>query len=198
MILIVAAMKEEVFKIIENNQRKDIDIIITGVGKVNAAMKLSEYLTNHKVNKIINLGFVGGNINYQVNDIVVVDKAIYHDFDLSMFGYKKGQVPNYPELFEPDKSLYVAALKRLKTAKEGFLYTGDCFMTENIIEPSVFDMEGASLFQVAHYFKVPMLSVKLVSDVIGSKDHIDQYKTFEQEIGATLLLDVFNKLVEVL
>ena len=89
MILFVVAMYEEGNDILQDSIYKN-DLIITGIGKTNAAMRITEFLSNHDVDYIVNIGFAGGNIAYEVNDIVIVEKATYHDFDLSLFGYKKG------------------------------------------------------------------------------------------------------------
>ena len=194
MTLIVAAMKEEVEEILKI-KTKDTDVIITGIGKVNAAMKLSAYLSTHKVDKIINLGFAGGNIAYEVNDIVVIDQTLYHDFDLSLFGYEKGQVPGFPKVFITDENLKKSIKNSLQKAKTGILYTGDYFMSEPVEQAAVFDMEGASLYQVAHYFSTPIISVKVISDVIGMKDHYKNYKTFEQTQGAHLLANVYKDII---
>lgn len=194
MILVVVAMKEEASEILKIEKLKH-DVIVTGVGKVNAAMKLAEYLSKNRVHKIINIGFAGGNKTYDVNDVVIIDYAKYHDFDLTMFGYEVGQVPGFPESFKPDQNMLRVALKILKNAKRGHLFTGDYFMTSEVVEPTVFDMEGTSLFQVAHYFNVPMISVKLISDVIGLDEHIENYKAFEQSKGSHLLANICKDLI---
>ena len=195
MILFAVAMYEEANHILEDSIYKN-DLIITGIGKVNAAMKLTEYMANHKVSYIINIGFAGGNIAYDVNDIVIVEQALYHDFDLSLFGYKKGQVPGYPEAFSSHPYLLEKVKNVFPNAKIGRLYTGDYFMTNKVDEPAVFDMEGTSLYQVAWHFKVPIISIKLISDVIGMDDHYQSYKTFEQTKGAKILHDIYIKIKE--
>lgn len=195
MILFAVAMYEEANHILEDSIYKN-DLIITGIGKTNAAMKLTEYMANHKVNYIVNIGFAGGNIAYDVNDIVIIDQASYHDFDLSLFGYKKGQVPGYPEVFKSNPYLIEKVKSVFPNAKMGHLYTGDYFMTDKVEEPAVFDMEGTSLYQVAWHFKVPIISVKLISDVIGMEDHYQSYKTFEQTQGAKILHDIYKKIKE--
>ncbi|MCD4827230.1 MAG: 5'-methylthioadenosine/S-adenosylhomocysteine nucleosidase [Acholeplasmataceae bacterium] len=196
MILIVSAMQEEVIEIKKINSDK-FNCLVTGIGKVNAALKLSEYLSKHKVDYIINLGFAGGNIAYDVNDVVLINQAAYHDFDLTLFGYKKGQVPGFPEVFGSNTDMVNAIKEKLDYVKDGFLFTGDYFMTEPIEKPSVFDMEGTSLFQVAHYYNIPMVSLKLISDVIGMKDHFKSYKVFEQTTGSHVLAKICKDLLEV-
>lgn len=195
MILFVVAMYEEGNEILQDSIYKN-DLIITGIGKTNAAMKLTEYLSQHDVDYIINIGFAGGNIAYEVNDVVIVNHASYHDFDLRLFGYKKGQVPGYPEIFSSNPYLLDKIINALPHAKMGHLYTGDYFMTDRVDEPAVFDMEGTSLYQVAWHFKVPIISVKLISDVIGMDDHYNSYKSFEQTQGAKMLHDIYKKIKE--
>lgn len=195
MILFVVAMYEEGNEILQDSIYKN-DLIITGIGKTNAAMKLTEYLSQHDVDYIVNIGFAGGNIAYEVNDVVIVDHASYHDFDLRLFGYKKGQVPGYPEIFSSNPYLLDKINNALPHAKMGHLYTGDYFMKDRVDEPAVFDMEGTSLYQVAWHFKVPIISVKLISDVIGMDDHYNSYKSFEQTQGAKMLHDIYKKIKE--
>lgn len=195
MILFVAAMHEEVSEIIKDLD-PHVDVLITGIGKVNAAMNLQAYLSKNNVDKIINIGFAGGNKSYNVNDIVVINEASYHDFDLSLFGYKKGQVPGFPAVFKSDETLEKYANSKLKNIKKGHLFTGDYFMTIPVEEPSVFDMEGSSLYHVAYQNHVPIISIKIISDVIGMEDHYQSYKTFEQTIGAHMLYDIYKKIKE--
>ncbi len=195
MILFVAAMKEEISEIIKD-KHPNTDVLLTGIGKVNAAMKLTHYIAKHKVDKIINIGFAGGNMTYDVNDIVLIEKTIYHDFDLSLFGYKKGQVPGYPAVFNSNKEMLEMAQKAFNNVKKGDLYTGDYFMVTPISNPAVFDMEGASLYQVAHTYQIPIISIKIISDVIGMDDHYKAYKTFEQTKGAQMIHHIYEKIKE--
>jgi adenosylhomocysteine nucleosidase len=41
------------------------------------------------------------------------------------------------------------------------------------------------------------MSIKIISDVIGMKDHFKHYKVFEQTSGAHLLAKVFKDVLEV-
>jgi adenosylhomocysteine nucleosidase len=194
MMLFVAAMASEV-SAIPKEKKSDHDLIITGVGKVNAAATLSRYLSSHTVDCIVNLGFAGATHPYQVGDLVIIEEASYHDFNLTMFGYEKGQVPGMPPQFHSDSKLKQHLKSRIMHAKTGILYTGDVFMTE--IQPGRFlvDMEGAALYHVAHMHQIPIISVKVVSDVIGSEKHIEQYQQFEEHQGAQALLKVYQMLV---
>jgi len=193
MILVVMAMKEEAKKILEN-QSSNKKVLLTGIGKVNAASKLSAFLATNRVDAIYNLGFAGASKPYEVGDIVLIENAIYHDFDLTLFGYKKGQVPGLPEIFESSISLMDKTKLTLDSIKTGRLFTGDYFMTEEKEESFIVDMEGAALYHVAYQFNIPILSIKVISDVMGMDDHFDSYKKFEREFGAQTLLKIYQSL----
>lgn len=209
MILLIAAMQSEIdaitnnltlkgtypFKVYEGvYQNKNVLLIISGIGKTNASSALSYMLTLHpKIKQIINIGIVGGH-KVDLYDAYIVSEATYHDVDLTMFNYEYGQIPKYPTLYLTDTVL----LKKLHNFKHTRLYTGDIFSTKPIHQnPYIVDMEGASLYQVAHNFKYPILSVKVVSDVIGMPNQLKSYAKSEEKLAQDLS-KVLNKVLEVL
>ena len=191
MILVIAAMQEEIKEITKSIQ-PNTHVIVTGVGKVNAAMRLTDMIQKERIEAIINVGFAGATKDYSIGDVVLIKQTKYHDFNLSMFGYAPGQVPGYPTYFESDKTWLKNIKKHLPYIKEGNLLTGDCFMTGDVEGHSLFDMEGTALYQVAHHFQIPIVSIKVVSDVIGMDDHVINYKKFEAEHGAVLLKNIYS------
>ena len=85
---------------------KDVVIVKSGIGKVNAALCAQALILKFGVKKVINTGIAGAFAKgLGVFDFVVSTGAVYHDFDTTAFGYKKGQVPGMPEFFEADKAL---------------------------------------------------------------------------------------------
>ncbi|MBN2267923.1 MAG: 5'-methylthioadenosine/S-adenosylhomocysteine nucleosidase [Acholeplasmataceae bacterium] len=193
MILCCIAMEDEM-KYIVNHRSFNTKLILTGIGKVNAASHLAESIARNHVEKIINLGFAGASNGYEVGDLVLVERASYHDFDLTMFGYEKGQVPGCPSYFQSDHELVEDVLKKYPHIKRGELFTGDYFMTHDLDHKVIVDMEGAALYQVAHAFNVPIISIKVISDIIGH-GNTEAYDTFNAEHGAKLLEEVYSKLI---
>ena len=188
--LIVAAMKEEAAVI------KHHEVLLTGIGKVNAASKLTEALMKHEVEAIYNVGFAGASHHYDVGDVIIIESAAYHDFDLTLFGYELGQVPGCPAVFESNDKLLKEAINRLPKAKLGRLYTGDYFMTNPVDKPYIVDMEGAALYQVAYLKHMPIISIKVISDIVGMDNHYENYKVFEKEKGAKKIAEIVNLLVK--
>jgi len=191
--LVVCAMETEA-KYIINNQKDDVKVIVTGIGKVNAATKLTQFIEQNKVDVIYNIGFAGASHHFNVFDIVIINEAMYHDFDLSLFGYVKGQVPGFPKSFISNKKLLETTNGLFPNSKTSSLFTGDYFMTEKKDTDFVCDMEGAALYQVASIYKIPILSIKVISDIIGENNHFDNYKKFEENDGAVQISNIFNKL----
>ncbi|MBE0700258.1 MAG: 5'-methylthioadenosine/S-adenosylhomocysteine nucleosidase, partial [Acholeplasmataceae bacterium] len=170
----------------------DTYLLVTGIGKVNAASRLAYVLATQPVDTIYNIGFAGATTPFQIADVVLIEEACYHDFDLTLFGQQKGQVPGCPPRFSSDLNLIKDVKAKIKNLKTGQLYTGDKFMTEVIETSFLADMEGTSLFQVAFQHQKPIISIKIVSDIIGSNDHINTYKAFESSIGSSLLKQVLD------
>lgn len=165
-------------------------VVITGIGKTNASFVLSYVLAKYNINLVVNLGFVGAYGDFNIGDKVAVKEAKYHDFDLSLFGYEHGQVPNMPTYYKTEEKLFKTHLNAYNSA---LLLTGDYFQTKPINDNFIADMEGASLFQVCHLLNVPIISIKVVSDVINRENHFDEYKDFESN-GSKYIKEIYDSL----
>jgi adenosylhomocysteine nucleosidase len=177
MTLIVVAMKDEVQSWYQGTEcsvqiNAQTRLLITGIGKVNAAAKLTEAILKYKVSKIINIGVSGGTKPLKLHTIYQVDKAYYHDAHAEAFGYKPYQIPSMPEYYISDELLNTIHQKKV-TLNQAHLYTGDEFVTEEKGFFGLIDMEGCALFQVAYLHHIPIVSYKLVSDVIGNTSYHD-------------------------
>lgn len=197
MILIIGAMASEteaISHLIENPDNFTLNgknvvtgeinshpvmVMTTGVGKVNAAFGLTSVLSSYPVEYVINVGLVGGFKPLASGDMVLVKEASYHDFDLSIFGYDKGQVPQLPTNYKTDSRLLDQIQNKLSLPLVK-LYTGDTFLTKVIEENTICDMEGAAYFQVAYLLNTKLVSVKIISDIVGEASQLEDYSAFEQ------------------
>lgn len=196
MILVVAAMEVEAIDLIGNMELiekkpfpiyvgqilgKPLRIVISGIGKANAAGALSYVLSKYDIDFILNIGFVGG-YKLSINKPYLISRSMYHDFDLSLFGYEKGQVPKLPSYFS--SSLESLLEVRYPVVQ---LYTGDYFSIDaHSSEPYASDMEGNAFYQMAYRFNKPIIALKIVSDVIGTNNQLDSYKLSEKKLGSIL------------
>lgn len=195
--LFVFAMQDERASVTSRQEEvvydDNIYYLKTGIGKVNAASSLTKFLENHDIDQIINIGLAGSVSNHDVLDVVIIKQAYFHDVDATLFGYPKYQVPGMPLTYESDPQL-LETCKKISFQFIDTLYTGDQFITQKMPFEGVVDMEGAALYQVAYLYHKPIVSIKVVSDVIGKKS----YQSFEMNQGSERIANIVKQLKEVL
>lgn len=207
---IIAAMEEELKLLVENLEDKSQETVLSnvyysgrygehelvlvqsGVGKVMSAMSVAILVESFKVDAIINTGSAGAvATGLNVGDVVVADTLVYHDVDLTAFGYDYGQMSMQPLYFHSDKtfvSTFEAVLsKEEMTSKVGLIVTGDSFIAGqekiDVIKghfPQVLavEMEGAAIAQAAQATGKPFVVVRAMSDTAAHDANI----TFDEFI----------------
>ena len=86
---------------------RDAVVVRSGIGKVNAAVCTQILIDDFKTDIVINTGVAGGLYSeLNVGDIVISSDALYHDFDVTGFGYEEGVIPRMnASTFTADKVL---------------------------------------------------------------------------------------------
>ena len=164
---------------------RDVVVVRSGVGKVNAAVCTQILIDEYKADYIINTGIAGAlDKRLDIGDIVISEDAIYHDVDATVFGYQYGEVPRLKVVaFPADKKLMSAALSSCKnvgldvSVYKGRITSGDRFVSSmsdknNIIKNvggMCAEMEGAAIAQVSYINKVPYVIVRAISDRADGK-----------------------------
>ena len=162
-----------------------------GIGKVNAARTTQILIDKFDIEYIINVGSAGGlNSKLNIGDIVIGDKLVQHDFDLTAFGYEKGYIPEIGKLFESDQKI-VEKAKNIDLEDvniiTGIIASGDIFckstdLKENIIKEFKADcveMEGAAIAQVCCLNDIPFIIIRSISDIPNNNNEIDFEKYLE-------------------
>lgn len=160
----------------------NVVIIKSGVGKVNAAICAQQLIDKFDCDCILNVGIAGaiaGNVN--VGDIVLAEKAQYHDFDATAAGYEIGGIPNMPtSQFFADKNLIAAFEKAAQncngTYHVGTIASGDTFVANDEQKEQIYkntsalcvEMEGAAIAHTCSANNVPFAIVRSISD--GAND----------------------------
>ena len=175
-ILIVCALEIETQGQLDNYFDDERQILYTGVGKVNATLKLTQRLHSsylHYLPKmpelVINYGTAGSR-ELPVGELVDCTQFIQRDMDATQFGFLRGQTP-----FEETDSLYNGKSIIVLDSNSEFnpigkhyvCGTGDNFVDniEDEIEyVDVFDMEAYALAKVCSYYYVPFISFKYITD----------------------------------
>lgn len=163
---------------IKKHNNNDLVLTKTGVGKVFSSM-ITQHLIDYFSPDIVIFTGVAGSINPNINigDIVIAEKCVQYDLDVTELGFEIGSIP-YTDYryFESDKNLVELALKTKDSnvIKKGTVLTGDMFITDNNISKhnesfiklngDIIEMEGASVGQVCTINKTPFIIVRTISD----------------------------------
>lgn len=172
---------------------KDVVIVVSGIGKVNAAVCTQILVDEFNVDAVINVGIAGGiGADVQPGDIVVGTDLVEHDMNAVSFGYPLGQIPRMDAFsFKCDDELVRLAknacqgLDEVKVF-EGRIVSGDQFVAdvekirwlkENFNAISC-EMEGASIAHVAYLNNKKFVIIRSISDNADNGAHMD-YAKFE-------------------
>ena len=164
-----------------------------------------EMIKNFAPDAIINSGVAGGiDVKTQVMDVVAGENVVYHDVwcgEPNMYGQVQGMSASYAG----DRKILdaVTSLEAEANIYAGQICSGDKFITERkeldeikakFPQGLAVDMESAAMAQVCYMYKVPFLSLRIISDTPGVKDHQKQYENFWDE-APKKSLDVVAKLL---
>jgi adenosylhomocysteine nucleosidase len=160
-ILIVCALKKETA-----GQLKDWDVLYTGVGKVNATLKLTQKLQIDRSlppspKLVINYGTAGSR-ELPIGELVDCTKFTQRDMNVTSLGFMQGQTPfenNVSIVLDYDRVEFNPIGKKMRCG------SGDNFVQDNKeIYSDVFDMEAYALAKVCHHYKIPFISFKYITD----------------------------------
>ena len=173
---------------------KEVVVVRSGIGKVNAGICSQILVDRYNVEGIINTG-IAGSLKNEINigDIVLATVAVQHDVDATGFGYPLGEIPQMGiKEFPADEKLRALAEECSKKANPdiqvfcGRVASGDQFISskekKNWISAN-FDafcteMEGAAIAQAAYLNNIPYLVVRAISDKADDSANMD-YSEFE-------------------
>ena len=177
----------------------DVVVVRSGVGKVNAGICVQILADEFQVTHIINTGAAGSlDARIDIGDMVLSTDVCYHDVDATVFGYKKGEVPQLGVAsFTADEELRVkakAAIKNvIKDQKvfEGRICSGDQFICTDERKKEIIndfgaictEMEGAGVAQGCYLNNIPFLIIRAISDKADGSEMKD-YVDFENKAAA--------------
>ena len=225
---IIVAMQEEleeVLKIMSDIEEKEIYgisfvdgkiekekvvVVKSGVGKVNAARTTQILIDKLDVTKVINVGSAGAlNPSLNIGDIVIANKLIQHDFDITAFNHKKGYITGVGDYIYCDENL----INKLKKAENklgdkaynirtGTIASGDIFCTEINMKNKIYskfnadcvEMEGAAIAQVCYLDKIPFIVIRSISDSPNGNNAIvfDEFVKLASKRCASILKEFFK------
>ncbi|XJS09922.1 5'-methylthioadenosine/adenosylhomocysteine nucleosidase [Aerococcaceae bacterium WGS1372] len=186
-----------------NLEDKEVVLVQSGIGKVNAAMMVTLLYQHFNVTHIINTGSAGAlDSALDVGDIIIAHSLTYHDVDVTAFDYKVGQMAGMPELYYPDTEL-------IRTAQEvcrhmgiepflGQVVSGDQFVSRQESKQDILakfplaraaDMESTAIAQAAFVLDIPFVIIRAISDSANEEASItfDQFILTAGKISATMV-----------
>lgn len=191
---------------------KDVVVVRSGIGKVNAAICCQILADCYRVNEVVNTG-IAGSLRAEINigDIVLSRDALQHDMDATGFGYPVGVIPQTDVSVFPGNEAMIRAAKASceKVNPEigvhiGRVVSGDQFISDKAkkawlletFQGHCTEMEGAAIAQAAYLNGVPFLIIRAISDKADDSAEMD-YEEFESkaiEHSVKLLLDMIKTL----
>lgn len=158
-------------------------LIISGIGKVNAALSTQYLIDKYPIDTIINFGSVGG-ISGKVDALkyYAVDKCCQYDFDLSALdNVPVGYIQDYDTVyFYPKKDKLDFLPKAGLASSDRFTEKKSDIETVSALNCVIFDMEGGAIAQVCTANGLPFYMFKGVTDTHGSGNDVN---TFYQNLN---------------
>ena len=211
---IIGAMEEEVSRLKEMMEQvtiqqkasmefnlgilngKEVVVVRSGIGKVNAGICTQILVDDFQVDAIINTG-IAGSLKNEINigDIVISTDALQHDVDAREFGYEPGQIPRMEVLaFKADSRLIEQAEASSHEVNpevgvfKGRVVSGDQFIADRRVKESIIEkfqgycteMEGAAIAQAAYLNQVPFVVIRSISDKADDSASV-YYPAFEKK-----------------
>lgn len=191
---------------------RDVILLISGVGMVNAAVQATVALTSSPgIDRVISAGTAGGiGAGVSAGDVIVGEDYRHIHADATAFGYQRGQVPGMPERYVAAADLTAAAGATTlagPVVRLGSVISSDAFVTADLVGdiradfPGALsvDMESSAVAQTCYLRDVPFVSIRCVSDLCATDDgdeflaHVDD----AAETSARVVIDVIDHLAPV-
>tara|TARA_B100001248_G_scaffold254999_1_gene234166 strand:+ start:1897 stop:2478 length:582 start_codon:yes stop_codon:yes gene_type:complete len=166
--LIVCALEVET-----QGQLEDYEVLYTGVGKVNATLKLTRKLgkfgSHIPYERIINYGTAGSR-KIKKKTLVDCTKFVQRDMDVTGLGFMRGETP-----FEKEPPLMLEVYSDFNPiGRNATCGTGDSFVEDKSqYYGEVVDMEAYALAKVCWTYDVPFISFKYITDGADEQAHED-------------------------
>lgn len=181
-----------------------------GVGKVNAARITQMMIDNFDLDYIINIGAAGAlNPSLEIGDIIIGNKLVQHDFDITAFGHTKGYITGVGDRIYSDSKLVEEFEKSIENLDEkvykiktGTIASGDIFCTEVNMKEKIYaqfgadcvEMEGAAIAQVCYLDNVPFVIIRSISDTPNGKNAVtfDEFVNLAAKRCANMIKEFFK------
>lgn len=183
-------------------EEKNVVVVKSNVGKVNSSRVCQILIDKFNPSLVINVGTAGSvDSNLDIGNIVVANRLVQYDFDVTPFGRKIGEIENIGEHIEVKKELL--ELFNDMNVNIGCIASGDKFIVKreekdnirNNFNALCIEMEGASIAQVCYLDNIPFLVIRSITDKLDGSSKID-FETFLESSSkkvTSILKEVLKK-----
>ena len=168
--IFVAALKEETPELNK--------FYHTGVGKINASIKLMELINEYNPTQVINYG-TAGSLKREINGLVECTTFVQHDMDArGLLDFKLGETP-----FD--------LISKIVLSNEGYICaTGDKFVKNELeLNCDIVDMEAYALAKICKIKEIDFKCFKYISDYANEQSSNDWKENCHK--GANDFLSLF-------
>ncbi|NLY36896.1 MAG: 5'-methylthioadenosine/adenosylhomocysteine nucleosidase [Tissierellia bacterium] len=189
---------------------KEIFVIKTGIGKVNAALCTQRLIDLHRPDAVIMVGVAGAIEKLAIGDVVLATKVAHHDlkpeFLVNHQPYLDEDAQGY---FSCDRELLQCAIQSVADLSLNFkVYTGPMASGENFVEkqgreeiiekfaPLCVDMETAGMAHACHRSQIPFFALRSITDTEEESglDHFEKNYEVARENAQYLLMEILKAL----
>ena len=149
--LLVVALEEEAAHL----HVSDLPVLVTGVGKVNAAVALGQVLGEHSPARVINLGTAGA-VRDGITGTQIIGTVLEHDLDDASIHALTGIHATEPIELDTSSGIVLATGDRFISTSEDRSRIG--------ARAHLVDMEGYAIAKACKVAGIPLTMVKQVSD----------------------------------
>ncbi|MBL4726616.1 MAG: 5'-methylthioadenosine/S-adenosylhomocysteine nucleosidase [Rhizobiaceae bacterium] len=167
--------------------------LMTGVGPVEAAMVLSDALSqlrskNVLPDLVVSLGSAGSRTLEQVT-IYQASSLSYRDMDASPLGFEKGCTPFLDLPAEINLALQLPGVPSARLSTGANIISGNAYAK---IDADMVDMESFAILRACQFFDVPMIALRGISDGKDDLNHVDDWTEYLHLIDEKLAAVVDN------
>lgn len=193
-----------------NLEGKEVVLVQSGIGKVNATITVVLLKQLFNVTHIINTGSAGAlDSALDVGDIIMAHSLSYHDVDVTGFNYDMGQMAGMPSLYYPDaEMLRVAQDVCRQMGLEPFIgqvVSGDQFVNQQSQKEEILthfplaraaEMESTAIAQAAYVMGIPFVIIRAISDSANEEASVsfDQFILVAGKVSATMVQETVKAL----
>lgn len=167
-------------------RRENIYIVISGIGKANAAMAASYLIFKYGIRQMFNLGAAGAAADgFSVGDILQISSIIEYD--------RPALISMKPRYFTPD---LLEGFKTARLATQDKAVVSLSFRSEVAGVADLVDMEGASFVQACRLFGAESYLFKIITDTpehTEDRDIIKNIKKMRFDLYSFFINEIYTR-----